>query len=142
MEEETIKTKEMFYPTADRIIEYNILALTLIKAKKKDRPALLSHQKLYHLLEECKKTPGDVYDKAAYLLKHLIKGHVFASGNRRTAFIVTKEFVQQNKGKFKIVDTPLLSQIMLGIREGYYTDQEIKEWIKNGNIKEFKRFER
>ena len=28
---------------------------------------------------------------------------------------------------------------MLGIREGFYEDKEIKEWIKNGKIRKFKR---
>jgi len=31
---------------------------------------------------------------------------------------------------------------MPGIRENYYTDEEIKGWIKHGKIKMFKRFER
>ena len=73
------------------------------------------------------------------LLKELTQKHPFASGNRRTAFVVTKEFVLQNKGNFKIKDDPKYARVMIGIREGYYKDNEIKEWIKNGKIKEFKR---
>lgn len=43
---------------------------------------------------------------------------------------------------FKIKDDPQQASVMRGIREGYYTEEEIKEWIKNGEIRAFKRFER
>jgi len=77
--------------------------------------------------------------KQPILLKGLIQTHPFASGNRRTAFIVAKEFVIINKENFGIKDDPSQSRIMLGIREGFYSDKEIKEWIKNGKIRKFKR---
>ena len=32
------------------------------------------------------------------------------------------------------------AKIMTGIRENYYADEEIKNWIKHGTIREFKRF--
>jgi prophage maintenance system killer protein len=69
----------------------------------------------------------------------IIKYHAFASGNRRTAFIVTKYFLSKNKGKIKIKDDPTNAKVMQGIRENYYTIEEIKEWIKNGQIKPFER---
>ena len=72
-------------------------------------------------------------------MKNIIKSHAFASGNRRTAFIATKYFINLNKGKFKIKDDPSYAQVMQGIRENYYSEIEIKEWIKNGRIKPFKR---
>jgi len=133
--------KELKYPTADRIIEYNVLALTIIKVKKADRPAVLSGPRINHIIKGCKELEGDLYAKAVYLFKGIIQLHPFASGNRRTAFIVTKEFLKENGGKFNIEDDPKQAKVMLGIREKYYTDDEIKEWIKHGKIKAFKRFE-
>ncbi len=127
------------YPSSDKIIEYNLLVLNLIKVKKADEAKVLSISRIYEIIEECKKNKGDLYDKALVLLKGLIKKHPFASGNRRTAFIVAKDFVLNNKGKFKIKDDPNCAKVMLGIREDYYTNNEIKEWIKNGKIKEFRR---
>lgn len=44
-----------------------------------------------------------------------------------------------NGAEFAIQDNPEQARVMLGIRENYYTDSEIKEWIKNGKIREFKR---
>ncbi len=134
--------QEIKYPTEERIIEYNVLALTVIKVKKADRPAVLSSGRLSLIIKNCKELSGDLYDKAICLLKGIIRLHPFASGNRRTAFIVTKEFLKENGGKFNIEDDPKQAKVMLGIRENYYTDEEIKEWIKHGKIDTFKRFER
>jgi len=72
-------------------------------------------------------------------MKELIKSHAFASGNRRTAFVVVKYFLLENKGKFKIEDDPSNAKVMQGIRENHYSNDEIKEWIKNGKIKKFQR---
>jgi len=127
------------YPTAEKIIEYNILVLSIIKVKKADRAEVLSRSRLRAIIDECKKLKGGIHDKAVVLLKGLIQEHPFASGNRRTAFVVTKEFLLHNKKKFKIKDDPKHARVMQGIRENYYKDMEIKEWIKNGKIREFKR---
>ena len=131
--------RKIKYPSEEDIIEYNLLILSIIKVKKSDHAEILSYLKIKETIKECKETKGDIYDKAAILLKCLIQKHPFASGNRRTAFIVTKAFVLTNKGKFKIKDDPDYARVMIGIRERYYSDEEIKEWIKNGKIKKFKR---
>ena len=86
----------VWYPTPERVIEYNILALGIIKIP-------------------------------------------FASGNRRTAFITVKDFLLMNKAKFRVKDDPAYAKIMTGIRESFYSIEEIKEWLKNGKIKEFRR---
>jgi len=127
------------YPNPDRIIEYNLLALTIIKVKKADQPKVLSRAKIIGVIEDMQKCTGDIYDKSEVLLKGIIQKHPFASGNRRTALIVTKEFLKNNGKILNIVDDPEHARTMLGIREGYYSDEEIKGWIKNGKIREFKR---
>ncbi len=127
------------YPTPERMMEYNILVLSMIPVKKADKAHVLSHKKLIDISEGCKNLEGDIYDEAAFLLKKLIQMHPFASGNRRTAFIVAKDFLLNNGEKFTIKDDPLHARIMLGIREGFYMDSEIKEWLKYGKIREFRR---
>ncbi len=131
--------KPLQYPMPERIIEYNLLALELIKVKKADQPKVLSYQKIMQVVEECEQKNGDVYDKAAVLLKGLVQKHPFASGNRRTAFITAKDFLLRNKAKFGVNNDPLYAKVMQGIREGFYSDDEIKEWIKHGKIREFRR---
>ncbi len=130
---------EITYPSAEKIIEYNLFALSTIRIKKADKAEVLSHAKIMKIVEDCESLEGDIYDKAAFLLKDIIQKHPFASGNRRTAFIVTKYFVYINKKKFAIKDDPSQARVLQGIREGYYSDDEIKRWIQNGTIREFKR---
>ena len=121
------------------MIEFNLLALSLIKTKKADKSEVLSYSKIMEVVTGCEDLEGDIYDKAAYLLKKMIKQHAFASGNRRTAFIITKYFLLSNDAEFKIEDNPDYARIMTGIRENYYADAEIKNWIQHGKIREFKR---
>ena len=121
------------------MIEFNLLALSLIKTKKADKSEVLSYAKIMEVVTGCEELEGDIYSKAAYLLKKMIKQHAFASGNRRTAFIITKHFLISNNKPFNITDNPDYAKIMTGIRENYYTDEEIKNWIQHGKIREFKR---
>ncbi|MBI2103281.1 Fic family protein [Candidatus Woesearchaeota archaeon] len=130
----------IIYPTAEKIIEYNLLVITLIPAKKSDQVKVLSRQKLENIIRECRELNGDLYDKAVFLLSNLIRQHPFASGNRRTALVTTKEFLLQNHEKFKIEDNPNHARVLLGIRERFYRDEEVKGWIKYGRIREFSRF--
>ena len=108
--------------------------------KKADQPKVLSHSKIEEIIKECKNKKGNVYDKAITLLNGIIKKHPFSSGNRRTAFITTKEFVLDNCCVFKIKDDPSYAKVMLGIREDFYSNDELKDWIKNGKIKKFERW--
>ena len=127
------------YPSVDDIIEFNALMLSIIRVKKADQHKVLSEGKIADCIEEAEDCEGDLYDKAAVLMFMLVKNHPFASGNRRTAFVTAKEFILKNKGKFKIPDDPLYARVMIGIRERYYSTEEIKEWIKNGKIRKFER---
>jgi len=133
------KQDEIIYPSAERIAEYNILVLSAIRSKKSDKAEVLSSRKLSEIVEGCKVFDGDIYGKATYLMKSLIQKHPFASGNRRTAFVAAKDFLLNNKAHFGITDDPSYSRVMIGIREGFYTDAEITEWIRNGTIREFGR---
>jgi death-on-curing family protein len=127
------------YPSADEIIEYNVLVLDMIKTKKADKSEVLSYLKILNIIEGCKNSSGDLHDKAVYLLTNIVRQQAFASGNRRTAFVVAKYFLLANNGEFNIGDNPDYARTMIGIREKYYSDSEIKDWIKNGTIREFKR---
>ncbi len=91
------------------------------------------------VIEGCKEVEGDIYDKAVFLLKGLIQKHPFASGNRRTAFIAAKDFLLKNNEVFGVKDDPEQARIMIGIREKFYKDEELKEWLKHGKIRKFER---
>jgi len=127
------------YPGVEEIEEFNLLALAVIKVKKADAHKVLSRAKIIVAIEGCKNAEGDIYLKAAVLISALVSAHAFASGNRRTAFITAKYFVLSNNGSFGITDDPANAKTMMGIREGYYSEDEITEWIKHGKIREFER---
>jgi death-on-curing family protein len=131
--------KKLSYPTPEKIIQLNILSLTFIKVKKSDKAEVMSYSKINAIVNECISLDGDVYDKAVILLKGIIQQHPFASGNRRTAFIAAKMFIQNNNLKFNVTDAPENAETLQGIRERYYSDEELKEWIKNGTIRRFVR---
>jgi len=127
------------YPTNEEIIEYNKLVLENIKVKKADKPQVLSEIKLLEIISNCKKLKGDIYDKAVILLINLVRRHPFASGNRRTALFTAIKFLIDNNVQVKIKNDPIFARVLTGIREGFYSNLEVHNWLKNGKIREFKR---
>jgi death-on-curing family protein len=127
------------YPTIDEIQYYNTIAIEMFRKSKSDQAKTISVSYIQKTIDKTKKNPGDIYDKAARLLIELTRMHAFESGNKRTAFLSTKKFVLKNEGKFNIPDTIDNVKVMIGIRENYYSQNEIKEWIMNGKIKKFER---
>ncbi len=127
------------YPKVEEIIDFNKKILEKIKVKKKDKAGVMSYSKLVEIIDSCKTIKGDIYDKAVWLLKSLTQKHPFESGNRRTAFGITKKFILENMGKFGVKNSEKGAKVLQGVREGYYKDYEIKKWLKEGVIREFKR---
>jgi prophage maintenance system killer protein len=79
---------------------------------------------------------NDIYEKAAVLLTELLRGHAFASGVRRTAYAATISFLRVNGETPKVVHDP---KVMIGIRERFYTKEEIKSWLKGNEVRKFTR---
>jgi death-on-curing protein len=129
----------LVYPSVDEIIEFNVLSLAIIRAKEADSHGVLSRAKIADAIDECRNARGDLYLKAAVLLRALVKKHAFASGNRRTAFIAAKSFAVSNRGAFKVSDDPEAAKVMRGVRENHYSDEEVRRWIKYGEIRAFSR---
>lgn len=130
---------ELEYPSTDRIAELNVLVLSVISVKKADKAQVLSWSTIEVAINACREQDGDIYLKAAVLMRMLVQKHPFASGNRRTAFVTAKDFLHKNGHKIGISDDAASAKVMQGVRENYYTDQEITEWIHHGKIRQFKR---
>jgi len=111
----------------------------MFRKSKHDEAKTISVAYIEKAIEKVNNKQGTLYDKAAVMLYELTRIHAFESGNKRTAFLTTKKFVIKNEGKFKIPDSTDNVKVMIGIRENYYSLNEIKEWIKNGKIKKFRR---
>jgi len=127
------------YPTVEEIQYFNTIAIEMFRKSKHDEAKTINVSYIEKAIEKVKNKRGNIYDKAALMLFELTCIHAFESGNKRTAFLTTKKFVIKNEGKFNIPDLINNVKVMIGIRENYYTLNEIKEWIENGKIKKFRR---
>jgi len=127
---------ELIYPTKESIINVNKL-VNLMSNMKADAHKLLRDEVFIDMIiNEVKETDGDVYDKAAVLLDSLVKTHGFASGNKRTGFIVTTYFIKKNGGKARFDNFDMVEKVLRNIR--LYNIKEITEWLRSGVIDETK----
>ena len=126
------KRKKFEYPTLDSIKFTNEI-VNLMSTRKADRYKLLLDDRfIRHVIDEAKKAKGNVYDKAAILLRGLIVSHGFASGNKRTAFLVTTYFITKNRGRVKLKNFDMVERVLRNIR--LYTIRDIANWLRKGEI--------
>jgi death-on-curing family protein len=126
----------IIYPSADELVETNERMLMQIQAKRADHHGVLSRKKLEDAIEKTRSEEGDLYDKAAVLLTKLVRGHAFASGVRRTAYAATISFLRINGERPRVSHDP---KILTGVRERFYTKDEVKSWLKGDAIRPFSR---
>lgn len=62
---------------------------------------------------------------------------MFKDGNHRTAFEVTKTFLEMNGKKMKITDTEEIIRFIKDIRQ--YNLEEVESWLENGEISKTKK---
>jgi len=119
------------YPTVEEVIATNKRVLEIHRAKKADKHELLGtkHQ-IQEIIDKAKEKEGDIYIKSVVLLKELTISHLFASGNRRTAYLVTNDFIYKNKKK-DIEKTEKEVEIFKKIRYRDISDEELAKWVKN-----------
>jgi len=127
---------ETIYPSVGELIETNRRMLKEIRAKRADQHRVVSLPKLEQAIQKAKDEKGDVYRKAAVLLIELVRGHAFASGVRRTAYAATIAFLKTN-GEFpRVTHDP---RILTGIRERFYTLDEVENWLRGNEVRPFAR---
>ena len=91
----------------------------------------LGMEPYHHLIEEIKNTEG-IYRKAAILLKGIATTRIFQDGHHRTAFEVTKAFLEMNGAEFKEKEEQEIIKFIKGVRK--YSIEEIESWLKNGSM--------
>ncbi len=126
----------MWYPSVDDLVETNKRVLREVRVKKADQHKLLSRGVLENVLQRTGEEKGDVYEKAVTLLIGMLRTHPFASANRRTAYLATKGFLERNGEKTRVAHDP---EILQGIRQEFYTRDEIRTWLQGNEIKRFRR---
>ncbi len=124
------------YLTVQQLAEINKTVLQEIKVKKADSHKVLNSAALEETVEKVKTEGSDIHEKAAVLLIELTRRHPFASGVRRTAYAAARLFLEAN-GEF--VHVKYDPNVMQGVRERFYTKEEIMNWLKGHEIRKFKR---
>ncbi len=86
--------------------------------------------KLRRILRETAKHDG-VYTRAAFLLRKLITAHYFEDGNKRTAWVTIREYLQKHD------ETPAergedSGKVLRRIRR--FDVEEIEIWLETGEI--------
>jgi prophage maintenance system killer protein len=71
-----------------------------------------------------------MYLKAAILLKEIATTRIFQDGHHRTAYIVTKTFLEKNDIPFKEKSEEIVISFIKQIRQ--YDFEQIKDWLENG----------
>ena len=85
----------------------------------------------HHIINETEEVEG-VYRKAAILIKGIATTRIFQDGHHRTAFEVTKTFLEMNGAEFNEKDELKIIKFMKGIRK--FDIEQIEGWLKNGTL--------
>jgi death-on-curing family protein len=85
----------------------------------------------HHIINETEEVEG-IYRKAAILIKGIATIRIFQDGHHRTAFEVTKTFLEMNGAEFNEKDDLKIIKFMKGIRK--FDIEQIEGWLKNGTL--------
>ncbi len=72
--------------------------------------------------------------KAAILLERIVLGHPFIDGNKRTAYEVSKIFLQANKFTLKAEEDEVIN-LLVGIAKSKKNRYSIKAWLEEHSKK-------
>lgn len=122
------------YPTVKNVVDVNYRVLKLYKATKAERHNTLSISKIDGVLNRVKSKRGDLLDKASVLLQGTIQAHAFESANKRTAYLVTMEFLLTNQGGMPLKKRDEV-YFLYEIREGKRDLEDIRLWLSKGSGK-------
>jgi death-on-curing family protein len=128
--------KDFVYPSKEFVVFVNEI-VSVMSARKADRHKILrSDAFIDAILDEVQNMDGDLFEKAARLLMRFIKAHGFASGNKRTAFIVATHFISANGGRARIKNFEQAEKVLKNVRR--FETSDIVEWLRKGEIDETK----
>ena len=85
------------------------------------------------IINTVQKNEGDTYAKGAKLLVLLTRTRIWADGQKRTAYLTAKIFVEQNGGKFYENDPVSVNRFMRNLTFKY-SDFQVEKRIRDGEI--------
>lgn len=72
-------------------------------------------------------------EKAAALIESIAKNHPFVDGNKRTAYYLSRRFLNLNGIEINATQEDKY-QFVINIASGQYQYEDIVEWLKNNTI--------
>lgn len=123
-----VKEGEVWYPPDD----FLVLAHGIMIERYGGFTGFETGLEPYHqFIEEAKNTEG-IYNKAAIILQRIATSRIFQDGHHRTAFEVTKTFLEVNGAEFKEKDDLKIIKFIKDIRS--YNIEQIASWLKDGKL--------
>lgn len=117
----------IWYPSEKFVVEAHMLMIEQFGGFTGFEVGL---QPFKYLLEEMKKVK-DLYRKAALLLQGLVCCRIFQDGNHRTAYEVTKTFLEMNGVEMREKNLEKSIKFIKDVR--CYDINEIEAWLKYGS---------
>ena len=121
--------------TTDDIIRTNEEVLKS-RIKRSDKHEVLSYSKIRKIIDDCQ--TGDVDDIATCLLIRITKDHAFASGNRRTAIFVVRNYLLNNGEVLKERSVNDIQKMLKIIREKNIDAEIVKKWLQGDDTNDNK----
>lgn len=124
----------MKYLSEADIINFNKMVIQ--KYSPKEPIGVLNKNSLNMIVENIKQEVygqelyPSIEDKGAFLLYNLIKKHIFANGNKRTAYLTLKYFLLINNYHLEVKKDEAVDFIVY-IAESSTDLEIISKWIKN-----------
>lgn len=127
-ESEEVGENEVWYPPDWFVIRMNTI---MIERYGGYCGFELGIEQYHHFIEEARNAEG-IYRKAAILLKSIATSRIFQDGHHRTAYIVTKTFLEKNDAEFRENIEAKIIRFIKDIR--IYSIEQIEGWLKNGEL--------
>ena len=121
--QERLPIVEDIYGNHDDIVEEYDLVHDSTGAHFPDR-------KLQAVIDDARETGSD-YEAAASLLQGLIRRHVFEDGNKRTAWVTSRAFLQRCDREVQ-VNRDEVPAVLRAISR--YDTEELSRWLRTGEI--------
>lgn len=126
-----------FYPSVEDIIEaHKVIDEQFgVRTKGFRKSPEDTVQELQKVIEKAREQE-DIYLSSAVYLTEIIDKHVFQDGNKRTAVIVTEDFLRRNGKEFTARKTQKPEEVHQQIKwEVKFLDiEEAAHWIRTGEI--------
>ncbi len=83
------------------------------------------------IIKQVQHADGDIYAKAAQMLLLLVRARIWSDGQKRTGYITTKTFLEQNGARMAEDDSLIVNSFLRNLTFKYTRDQ-VEKWIRHG----------